>query len=228
MAERPGPPRILLADDAPLLRELVADVLRSRLPADVRTFGDARSLLAVAVERPDLVILDVRMPPTLTTEGLDAAVALRERHPGIPVLVLSQFVARDHLGRLVPGGGGFGYLLKERVRSVEDFLWSVRRVLDGGTVVDREVVRAMAVDPGRDNPIRRLTSRESEVLALIAEGRSNRSISATLGMSPRTLETHIRSVFQRLDLSEHEDEDVEGVNRRVLAVLAFLRSNPAW
>ncbi len=227
MAEGARPLTILLADDAPLFRELVADVLRTRLGADVRTFGDGEELLAAAADRPDLAIVDVRMPPTATTEGLDTAIALRARYPGVPVLVLSQYVTRDHLGRLVPGGAGFGYLLKERVRSIEEFVASVRHVLDGGTLVDREVVRAMAVEPARDNPIRRLTARESEVLALIAEGRSNRSISVMLGMSPRTLETHIRSVFQRLDLAEPVDEEADGVNRRVLAVLTFLRANPA-
>jgi DNA-binding NarL/FixJ family response regulator len=227
MAELGAPPRILVADDAPFFRELVAEVLRSRVPAEVRTFGDGSQLLAAAVSPPDLAIVDVRMPPTLTTEGLDTAAALRLRHPGVPVLVLSQFVARNHLDRLVPGGAGFGYVLKERVRSVEDFVWTVRRVMGGGTVIDREVVRAMAVDPARANPIGRLTTRESEVLALIAEGRSNRSISTILGTSQRTLETHIRSVFQKLDLPEPEGEDADGVNRRVLAVLAFVRANPA-
>jgi DNA-binding NarL/FixJ family response regulator len=228
MPEPLASPRVLLADDAPLFRELVGDLLRSRLPAEVWTFGDGDQLLAAAMSRPDLAIVDVRMPPTQTTEGLDTAVALRQRHPGVPVLVFSQFVARNHLDLLLSGDAGFGYVLKERVRSIDDFVWGVRRVMDGGTVVDREVVRAMAVDPARDNPIARLTTRESEVLAHIAEGRSNRSISAILGMSERTLETHIRSVFQRLDLSEPEDEDAEGVNRRVLAVLTFLRANPAW
>ena len=227
MGEPGALPRILLADDAPLFRELVADVLRSRVPAEVRAFGDGSELLAAAASPPDLAIVDVRMPPTLTTEGLDTAVALRRRHPGLPVLVVSQFVARDHLDRLVPAGAGFGYVLKERVRSVDDFVWTVRRVMAGGTVVDREVVRAMAADPARDNPIGRLTSRESEVLALIAEGRSNRSISSILGTSQRTLETHIRSVFQKLDLAGADDEDTDGVNRRVLAVLAFVRANPA-
>ncbi len=181
---------------------------------------DAPSLVqAVGEQRPDIVVTDVRMPPGLQDEGLRAAVALRAEHPGLPVLVLSQYVQRSYAAELLESGdgSGVGYLLKDRVGQVEEFLGALGEVADGGTVVDPEVVRQLL--RRRRDPLERLTPRELEVLALIAEGKSNSAIARQLVVSDAAVGKHISSILSKLDLPPADD-----IHRRVLAVLAYLRS----
>ncbi|GAA0713126.1 response regulator transcription factor [Dactylosporangium roseum] len=211
--------RIILADDAVLLREgLVA--LLTRFHHDVVAVGDAAALAdAVDAERPDVVVTDVRMPPSYTDEGLHAAVALRVRHPGLPVLVLSQYVATAYAAKLLESThpGGVGYLLKDRILDVADFVDGVERVAAGGCVVDPEVVRQLLTR--RHDPLRRLTPREREVLALMAEGRSNAAITTALTISEKVVGKHINAIFTKLDLPADCTDD----HRRVRAVLTYLQ-----
>lgn len=218
--------RIVLADDAVLLREgLVA--LLARFNHHVVAVGDAIALAAtVDDERPDVVVTDVRMPPTFTDEGLHAAVALRLRHPGLPVLVLSQYVATAYAAKLLEStdAGGVGYLLKDRILDVAEFVDGVERVAAGGCVIDPEVVRQLLTR--RHDPLTRLTPREREVLALMAEGRSNAAITAALTISEKVVGKHINSIFTKLDLPADSTDD----HRRVRAVLTYLqphRQKPA-
>ncbi|MFJ8040833.1 response regulator [Kitasatospora sp. NPDC096147] len=211
--------RIVLAEDSVLLREGLAGLLTRFGHHVVAAVGEAQTLrTAVAEQAPDLVITDVRMPPAQTDEGLRAAVELRTARPGLPVLVLSQYVQRSYAADLLDSGDGsaVGYLLKDRVGQIEDFLAAVRTVADGGTVVDPEVVRLLI--GRRRDPLERLTPREREVLALMAEGRSNAAICRALVLSEAAVGKHIGNILAKLDLPPAED-----AHRRVLAVLTFLR-----
>lgn len=186
----------------------------------VAAVGDADALLtAVAEHEPDIVVTDVRMPPDFQDEGLHAAVRLRETRPGLPVLVLSQYVQRSYASELLDSGDGtgVGYLLKDRVGQVEEFVDALHDVADGGTVVDPEVVRQLL--RRRRDPLERLTPREREVLALIAEGKSNGAIARELVVSEAAVGKHIGSILTKLDLPPADE-----THRRVLAVLAFLRA----
>jgi DNA-binding NarL/FixJ family response regulator len=212
--------RIVIADDAVLLREGVARVLGENGHEVVAQVGDADALRgAVSRFQPEMVIVDVRMPPTYTDEGTQAALALREEDPELRILVLSQIVEARHALRLFrETPEGFGYLLKDRVVELDDFLEAVNRVGRGGTAIDPEVVAQLLGRRADDDPLGELTPREREVLGLIAEGRSNKAICAKLFLSPKTIETHVNSIFLKLGLLPAPDD-----HRRVLAVLAYLR-----
>ncbi|MFE7617093.1 response regulator [Streptomyces sp. NPDC057496] len=212
--------RLIVAEDAVLLREGLVGLLQRVGHEVVAAVGDAGALVAAArSERPDLIVTDVRMPPTLSDDGLKAAVQLREEFPGLPVLVLSQYVERSYaLGLLDSGGGaGVGYLLKERVAAVTDFMAAIDRIAVGGTVVDPEVIQQLV--RLRKDPLERLSPREREVLGLIAQGRTNSSVAAELFISDAAVNKHIGNIFAKLDLPVATDG-----HRRVLAVLAFLRA----
>ncbi|MFF5900347.1 LuxR C-terminal-related transcriptional regulator [Streptomyces argenteolus] len=211
--------RIVLAEDSVLLREGLVGLLERFGHRVVAGAGTAEELTAAVAEHgPDIVVTDVRMPPGFSDEGLRAAVALREVRPGLPVLVLSQYVQRAYAEELLDScdGTGVGYLLKERVGKVEEFVDALQRVAEGGTVVDPEVVRQLLRH--RRDPLSRLTAREREVLALMAEGRSNASVAEVLTVSEGTVSKHFGSILTKLDLSL-----TDATNRRVLAVLAYLR-----
>jgi DNA-binding NarL/FixJ family response regulator len=212
--------RVVIAEDSVLMREGLARVLVDEGLEVVAAVGTAAELLkAVGWAKPDVAILDVRMPPTQTDEGARAATELRETHPEVGILLLSQIVEPRHALRLFSESPeGFGYLLKDRVLEIEDFVDAVRRVARGGMAIDPEVVKQLL---GRqDGPIADLSPREREVLALMAEGRSNQAICRALFLSPKTVETHVTSIFTKLRLAPAPDD-----HRRVLAVLAFLQSN---
>jgi DNA-binding NarL/FixJ family response regulator len=210
--------RIVVADDDVLLREGLASLLGRAGFEIAGQAGDARELLELArAERPDLVIVDVRMPPTHTTEGLQAAQVIRQELPEIAILVLSAHVEVDEATELLAGGIGVGYLLKSRVTHVEEFLQSVERLLRGGSVVDPGLVRELVAAHHRDDPLEGLTPREREVLALMAEGLSNAGIARRLWVTEGTVEKHVHSILSKLDLGETADE-----HRRVLAVVRFL------
>jgi DNA-binding NarL/FixJ family response regulator len=213
--------RIALADDAGLLREALASALASAGFEVVGQAGDAEGLLRIVdAESPDVVVLDVRMPPTHTTEGLEAARAIRARHPGMAILVLSQYVeTRYAVDLLREDPSGVGYLLKDRVTKVADLAEAVRRVASGGSVIDPEVVARLLGRPRAHSPLDELTPREREILGLMAEGRSNQAIAERLTLEVKTVEGHVRAIFSKLGL-EPAAED----HRRVLAVLAYLRS----
>jgi DNA-binding NarL/FixJ family response regulator len=214
--------RVVIADDAVLLREGIARVLSENGYDVVAQVGDAVALAeAVDSLHPDLAIVDVRMPPTYTDEGTQAALALRAAHPELRILVLSQIVEARHALRLFrETPEGFGYLLKDRVVQLDDFLEAVHRVGRGGTAIDPEVVAQLLGRKPDDDPLAELTPREREVLGLIAEGRSNKALCAKLFLSPKTIETHVNSIFLKLGLLPAPDD-----HRRVLAVLAYLRGS---
>lgn len=211
---------VVVADDSVLLREGLVRLLTENGHDVVAAVGDGPSLVdAIERHRPDLSIVDVRMPPSHTDEGLRAAVEARRRVPGTPVLVLSQYVEVSYADDLLADeAGAIGYLLKDRVTAIADFLDSVERVASGGTVLDREVVAQLLVRRRRDDPLRNLTDREREVLALMAEGSSNTNIARTLTVSDGTVEKHVGNIFAKLMLPPDD-----GQHRRVLAVLAYLR-----
>jgi DNA-binding NarL/FixJ family response regulator len=213
------PTRVVLAEDGALVREGIAAAL-TRFGYDVvAAVGDADSLRsATSALAPDLVVTDVRMPPEETDDGLRAAVAIRSGQPGLAVLVLSQYIELTYAAELLdsPGDAGVGYLLKDRITDVTVFLDAVARVVAGGTVVDPAVVRQL-LRRNRD-PLQRLSDREREVLALMAEGRSNAAIARQLRVTDAAIGKHITSIFTKLDLGSAGDD-----NRRVLAVLAYLR-----
>lgn len=213
------PLRVVLADDTALFREALAELLTRSGCDVVAQAGDANALVsAVEAVRPDLAVVDIRMPPTHRLEGLRAAVALREAFPRMGVLLLSQHLEATHLVELVGrAAAGVGYLLKDRV-SGADFVDAVRRVAASGCVFDPEVVTLMLNGPRR-SLIAELTAREREVLRLMAEGRSNPAIGQALHLTTKTVETHVGSIFQRLALPAEAEH-----HRRVLAVLAYLRS----
>jgi DNA-binding NarL/FixJ family response regulator len=213
--------RIVVAEDLFLLREGITRLLQAHGCDIVAAVGDGPALLEALVgERPDVAIVDVRLPPTFTDEGLRAALAARRQIPGLPVLVLSQYVEQLYARELLADrAGGVGYLLKDRVFTDDQFVDVLRTVAKGGTVMDPEVVAELLVRRSRDAPITRLTDRERDVLALMAEGRSNAAIAEQLFVSEKAVSKHCTSIFAKLDLPPSETD-----NRRVLAVLAFLNS----
>jgi len=212
--------RVVVADDSVLLREGVARLLSETGFEVVGVAADATELLAqVEAHNPDVAVVDIRMPPTHTDEGLRAARALRERNPPVPVVVLSQHLHVSYAFELLAGGAeGIGYLLKDRVSDLDEFATAVRRVATGGSALDPDVV-AQLVGRRRagPDPLEALTAREREVLALMAEGRSNHAIAARLFITERTVEKHATGIFAKLRLSGGPDD-----HRRVLAVLAYL------
>ena len=215
--------RIVIAEDTVLLREGLAGLLEDAGHSVVARVGDAEALLAVVAEHdPDLAIVDVRMPPTYEDEGMRAAVEIRKLHPSTAVLVLSQHVESRFAIELVSSGGGFGYLLKDRVLDVGDFLDAAERVSGGGSALDPEVVKQLLPRPQDDDPLAALTPREREVLALVAEGRTNAGIAKELWLTEKTVETHVRSILGKLDLPQDGD-----THRRVLAVVTYLRASVA-
>jgi DNA-binding NarL/FixJ family response regulator len=213
--------RIVIAEDSVLLRDGLIRLLGERGHEVVATAGDAAQLLhAVARENPEVAIVDVRMPPTFTDEGIRAALELRERTPGLAVLVLSQYVEERYAGELLARDArGVGYLLKESVTETRDFLESVDRVAAGGTAIDPEVVSQLLARARVGDPLDELSRREREVLALMAEGRSNAAIAARLVITERAVEKHVSSIFAKLRLPP-----AEGDHRRVLAVLRYLEA----
>jgi DNA-binding NarL/FixJ family response regulator len=211
--------RAVIAEDLALLRDGLVRVLNAHGIDVVEAVPDGPSVVAALLShRPDVAVLDVRLPPTFTNEGLVAAVEARRQLPKLPILVLSQYVEPLYARELLSSGaGGVGYLLKDRVMDVGQFVEAVRRVASGGTVMDPEVVSQLVIGRGRDDAMRRLTPREREVLALMAEGRSNAAIAAALVVSEKAVSKHIANIFLKLDLPPSDDD-----NRRVMAVLAFL------
>ena len=213
--------RVVLADDSVLLREGISRLLVEAGFDVVGQAGNANELLeAVRSHRPDVVITDIRMPPTQTDEGLQAAAAIREEHgSAVGVLVLSQYIETTFALRLVAdGAGGVGYLLKDRVDDLDDFAGAVRRIAKGGSVIDPAVVAQLVGRRRAKVPLDDLSEREREVLALMAEGRSNQAICDRLFLAPKTVEAHIANIFSKLELLPAPDD-----HRRVLAVLAHLR-----
>jgi DNA-binding NarL/FixJ family response regulator len=211
--------RVVIAEDAALLREGLVGILERAGHDVVAAVEDADALLAyVAHTRPDVVVTDIRMPPDHSDEGLRAAVTIRATYPEIAIMVLSAYVADAYVAELLEAtsGGGVGYLLKDRVGHVREFLDSLDRVADGGTVVDPQVVRQLLRRRRTDGPLAALTDREREVLALMAEGRTNGSIAAVLVVSEAAVRKHVGNIFAKLQLDP-------GADRRVSAVLAYLR-----
>jgi DNA-binding NarL/FixJ family response regulator len=210
----------VIADDAVLLREGLIRLLAETGHEVVAAVGDGPSLVSAVVEhKPDVSIVDVRMPPSHTDEGLRAAVEARAQVSGTPVLVLSQYVEVSYADDLLADGrGGIGYLLKDRVSEVGDFLDGLSRVAAGGTVLDPEVVAQLFARRRRGDPLRTLTAREREVLGLMAEGRSNTAIAKHLVVTEGAVEKHVRNIFTKLDLPPDDEQ-----HRRVLAVLAYLK-----
>ncbi|MEU4157171.1 response regulator transcription factor [Actinoplanes sp. NPDC026670] len=210
--------RVVLAEDGVLLREGLVGVLVRFGFEVVAAVGDAAELTAAVDEHdPGLVITDIKMPPSFQDEGLRAAVRLRASRPGLPVVVLSQYVQQEYAADLIATGDGVGYLLKDRVADIAEFVGALRTVVAGGTVVDPDVVRRLISRP--QDPLAGLSVREREVLALIAEGRSNSAIAAGLFISEPAVGKHVGNILSKLGLPPTDD-----TNRRVLAVLAFLRA----
>jgi DNA-binding NarL/FixJ family response regulator len=213
--------RIVIAEDAVLLREGLAGLLEDAGHTVIARVGDGDSLRAVVAEHePDLAIVDVRMPPTFEDEGMRAAAEIRQAHPQTAVLVLSQHIESRHAVALVSSGGGFGYLLKDRILDVDEFLDVADRVAAGGSALDPEVVKHLLAPPKNDGVLAALTPREREVLGLMAEGHTNAGIAKHLWLTEKTVETHVSSILGKLGLSQSADG-----HRRVLAVLAYLRAS---
>lgn len=214
----------MLVDDAALVRQGIARLLADEGVDVIRQLSDATSLLqAVEADQPDVVVLDVRMPPTHTVEGLEAGAELKRRFPHIGVLVLSQHVETRHAVELLAAGNkGVGYMLKERISRPAELLDAVRRVAAGGTAIDPDVVRIVLQTPRREDPMALLTAQERRVLELVAEGHSNDQIAQRLAVTTRTVETHTSRIFTKLGLAADP-----ATHRRVLAVLAHLRVSAA-
>lgn len=212
--------RVILAEDSPLLRDGLARLLADDGVEITQTVADATTLLAaVAAEQPDIVVTDIRMPPTFTDEGLTAALDIRAKYADVAVLVLSQYSEAAYAERLLRDGTSrLGYLLKDRVNDVTALHDAMARVVHGEIVLDPEVVRTLVSRPRQQNPLDRLTDRERDVLALMAEGRSNQGIGDRLHLSAKTVETHVGSILAKLDLPDTPDD-----NRRVAAVVRYLR-----
>jgi DNA-binding NarL/FixJ family response regulator len=213
--------RVVLAEDLALLRDGLVRLLNAHDFDVVEAVEDGPSILGALLRHgPDVAVLDVRMPPTFTNEGLVAAIEARRQVPGLPILVLSQYVEPLYARELLSDrSGGVGYLLKDRVMHVGQFVEAVRRVAAGGTVMDPEVVSRLLANRSTDEPLRRLTPREREVLAHMAEGRSNAAIAGGLYVSEKAVSKHIANIFMKLDLPPSDDD-----NRRVRAVLTYLQS----
>lgn len=213
--------RVILAEDSTLLREGLVRLLTEEGHEVVAALGDAVTLVAeVGALRPDVAVVDIRMPPTHTDEGLRAAVEIRERWPETGVLVLSQHVERSYAARLLAAGAErVGYLLKDRVAQVEEFLDALERVHEGGAAIDPEVVRQLVVRSTHSDPLARLTPREREVLEVLAQGYTNAAIARQLHLSLSAVEKYLNAVFDKLDLRR-----ADGYSRRILAVLRYLES----
>jgi DNA-binding NarL/FixJ family response regulator len=212
--------RVVLADDNVLLREGVARLLERAGFEIAGQAGDADGLIyLVRAQRPDLVVVDIRMPPGHSTEGLGAAKTIREEFPETGIMVLSAFVHADHAVGLLSSGRGIGYLLKDRVEDVAEFVQSLQRVADGGSVIDPALVQDLVRTRRNQGPFDILSTREREVLALMAEGRTNAGIARQLWVAESTVEKHVHSILGKLDLPDSADD-----HRRVLAVLAYLSS----
>jgi len=212
--------RVIVADDDVLLREGLASLLERSGFDVVGQAGDGDALVELARRlSPDLVVVDIRMPPTHSIEGLEAARAIRRELPGTGIVVLSAHVELEHAMDLLAGGERTGYLLKGRVANVEEFLQALDQIARGGSVVDPALVRELFASQRRDDPLRELSSREREVLALMAEGRSNAGIARRLFVTEGTVEKHVRSILGKLPIHATEDD-----HRRVLAVITFLES----
>lgn len=211
--------RVVIAEDLALLRDGLTRILDAFGFQVVEAVDNGPSVLpALTRHRPDVAVIDVRLPPTFTDEGLQAAIEARTQLPGLPILVLSQHVEQMYAGELLSDrGGGVGYLLKDRVSNVGQFIDAVRRVADGGTVMDPEVVAQLLARNAGAQPLSQLTPREHEVLGLMAEGRSNAAIAARLFVTEKAVSKHINNIFSKLGMSPSDDD-----NRRVLAVLAYL------
>jgi DNA-binding NarL/FixJ family response regulator len=213
--------RVVVAEDLYLLRDGLVRLLEAHGFEIAAAVGEAPTLLrALLEERPEVAIVDVRLPPTFTDDGLRAAIEARRAVPGLPVLVLSQYVEQLYARELLADSrGGVGYLLKDRVFNDDQFVEAVRTVGAGGTVMDPEVVTKLLGRPTRQEPLARLSAREREVLELMAEGRSNSAIAQRLFVTEKAVSKHSTSIFAKLDLAPSDDD-----NRRVLAVLAYLNS----
>lgn len=213
--------RVVLAEDLTLLRDGLIRILHAYGCEVLDAVSDGPSLLrALTTHRPDVAIVDVRLPPTFTDEGLRAATEARERIPGLPILVLSQYVEPLYAAELLSdGAGAVGYLLKDRVMDVDRFIGAVRQVADGGTAMDPDVVAALLGRRSADPPLQALTPREREVLALMSEGRTNAAIAARMFITEKSVSKHSNSIFLKLGLERSEED-----NRRVLAVLAYLQA----
>ena len=213
--------RLILADDSVLIREGLASVLREAGYDIVAQAGDAKQLLtAVEHDAPDVCVVDIRMPPSHTTEGLVAALEIRRRFPKIGVLVLSQHVETHYAMQLLGGdAAGVGYLLKDRLADINEIVDAIRHVAAGRSVIDPTVVSTLLGRRREADPLDELTDRERSVLALMAEGRSNRAIGERLFLSPKTVEAHISTIFSKLGIQDTRDD-----NRRILSVLAYLRA----
>jgi len=211
--------RIVIAEDAAVIRAGLAEILTDRGHEIVAAVGDAEALKhAVAADQPDVAIVDVRMPPSHTDEGLRAAIAIRRDHPGVGILVFSQYIETRYAADLLAtGSGGLGYLLKDRVADVAEFTDAITRIAAGGTALDPEVVSGLLNASRHASALGTLTAREQDVLALMAEGRSNSAIADRIFVSERAVEKHISNIFTRLNLPPSDSD-----HRRVLAVLAYL------
>ena len=213
-------PRVVLAEDDVLLREGLASLLERSGYEVVGQAADGPQLLTLAREaRPDLVVADIRMPPTHTVEGLEAARVIRQELPDTAILVLSAYADVEHAMELLAGGDGIGYLLKSRIADVDEFLDAVQRIAKGGSVVDPALVRELVTARRRKDPLAALSGRERQVLALVAEGRSNAGIARRLFVAEGTVEKHISNLLTKLNLHEADDD-----HRRVLAAIAFLKA----
>ena len=212
--------RLTIVDDSTLFREGLVRVARDLGFDIVAQVGDAQSLMELMrADPPDVAVLDIRMPPTYTTEGLAAAREMRETMPSVGVLVLSQYVDTHHVMELISSGGRIGYLLKDHVGDIAEFGDAVRRIAAGGTVIDPDVVAELVGRRRNRDAVEELTEREREVLHLMAQGRTNSAIGARLHLSPKTVEAHVRSIFMKLQLEPAEDD-----HRRILAVLTYLHA----
>jgi DNA-binding NarL/FixJ family response regulator len=217
----PSPLRVVIAEDSALIREGIARIVEESGSTVVAKVGDGESFVeAVATHHPDVSVVDVRMPPSQRDEGLRAAIEARRHVPGTPILVLSQYVERQYATELLAdGAGGVGYLLKDRVGDIREFMDALHRVARGGTALDAEVVAQLMVRNRADDPLSALTPREREVLAAMAEGRTNVGVARLLSISEGATEKHISNIFGKLELPDTQDD-----HRRVLAVLTYLHS----
>lgn len=213
--------RVLIAEDQALLRDGLIRLLTAYEMEVIAAVGNGPDLVkALAEQRPDVSVIDVRLPPTFTNEGLTAAIDARTKPPGLPVLILSQHVEPLYAAELLAAGGdGVGYLLKDRVSDVRRFVEAVRTVADGGTAMDPEVIAQLLARRAREKPMASLTPREREVLGLMAEGRTNAGIASRMVITEKAVAKHINNIFMKLGLFPAEDD-----NRRVLAVLAYLNA----